>query len=80
VVQGVKAKMPHSRPVTSSATIIFRRSELRAVRHKMTSSSYFAEKGVAPDAAMEELPLGYAESVYSSASFIANLSTRRKEA
>lgn len=55
------------------------RSELRTARHEMPSSSYFAEKGVAPDAAMEELPLGYAESAYSSASFIAKVITSKKK-
>jgi len=55
------------------------RSELRTARHEMPSSSYFAEKGVALDAAMEDVPLGYAESAYSSASFIAKVITAKKK-
>jgi hypothetical protein len=55
------------------------RSELRTARHEMSSSSYFAEKGLTPDASMEELPLGYAESAYNSASFIAKVITSKKK-
>jgi hypothetical protein len=55
------------------------RSELRTARHEMPSSSYFAEKGLTPDASMEELSLGYAESAYNSASFIAKVITSKKK-
>jgi hypothetical protein len=55
------------------------RSELRTARHEMPSSSYFAEKGLTPDDSMEELSLGYAESAYNSASFIAKVITSKKK-
>ena len=55
------------------------RSELRTVRHEMPSTTYFAEKGLSLDGAMEDLPLGYAESAYNSASFIARVITSKKK-
>lgn len=55
------------------------RSELRTARHEMLSTTYFAEKGLPLDGAMEDLPLGYAESAYNSASFIARVITSKKK-
>lgn len=55
------------------------RSELRTARHEMPSTTYFAEKGLPLDGAMEDLPLGYAESAYNSASFIARVITSKKK-
>jgi hypothetical protein len=55
------------------------RSELRTARHEMPSTTYFAEKGLPLDGAMEDLPLGYAESAYNSASFIARVITAKKK-
>jgi hypothetical protein len=55
------------------------RSELRTARHEMPSTAYFAEKGLPLDGAMEDLPLGYAESAYNSASFIARVITSKKK-
>ena len=55
------------------------RSELRTARHEMPSTTYFAEKGLSLNETMEDLPLGYAESAYNSASFIARVITSKKK-
>ena len=55
------------------------RSELRTDRHKSPSSEYFAEKGVAADVAMDEVPLGVAESAYTSASFVSKIIIEKKK-
>jgi len=49
------------------------RADLRTARHKQTASEYFATKGVAPDAAMEDVSLGSAESAYTSAGLISKV-------
>ena len=55
------------------------RSELRTERHKMAATDYFAEKGVAAEAAMEDVSLGLAESAYTSASFVSKVIIEKKK-
>jgi hypothetical protein len=55
------------------------RSELRTERHKMAATDYFAEKGVAAEADMEDVSLGLAESAYTSASFVSKVIIEKKK-
>jgi hypothetical protein len=55
------------------------RADLRTGRHKQTAAEYFATKGVAPDAAMEDVSLGSAESAFTSAGFVSKVIIEKKK-
>jgi hypothetical protein len=55
------------------------RADLRTGRHQQTAAEYFATKGVAPDAAMEDVSLGSAESAFTSAGFVSKVIIEKKK-